>query len=174
MQIQTLVDTNEPATSVQSISWSVRQKVCFLGRPVGDFGVSDDDRMISTADPWCWRRSTDIMPQKSKLEKITGAKHHKKGKVQKKVGFRAKSGDLDPMVAGDHGAFVPFWSPFDRVFQSFSLLFSSIFFLIFLPINWLDFPEENLSRSKANQSTKFLTFWKSRRLSSRFSAKSWN
>ena len=50
MQIQILVDTNGPATSVQSISRSVRQKVCFLGWPVGDFGVSNDDRMILMAD----------------------------------------------------------------------------------------------------------------------------
>ena len=47
MRIQTLVDTNGPATSVQSISRSIGQKVCFLGRPVGSFGVSDDDQMIS-------------------------------------------------------------------------------------------------------------------------------
>ena len=51
MQIQTLVDTNGPATSVQSISRSVGQKVCFLGRPVGDFEVFDNDQMISMADP---------------------------------------------------------------------------------------------------------------------------
>ena len=51
MQIQTLVDTNGPATSVQSISRSVGQKVYFLGRPVGGFSVSDDDQMISMADP---------------------------------------------------------------------------------------------------------------------------
>ena len=51
MRIQTLVDTNGPATSVQSISRSVGQKVCFLGRPVGVFGVSDDDQMILMADP---------------------------------------------------------------------------------------------------------------------------
>ena len=51
MRIQTLVDTNGPATFVQSISRSVGQKVCFLGRLVGDFGVSNDDRMISKADP---------------------------------------------------------------------------------------------------------------------------
>ena len=51
MQIQTLVDNNGPATSVESISRSVGPKVCFLGRPVGDFGVSNDDRMISMADP---------------------------------------------------------------------------------------------------------------------------
>ena len=51
MQIQTLVDTNGPATSVQSISRSVGQKVYFLGQPVGGFGVSDDDQMISMADP---------------------------------------------------------------------------------------------------------------------------
>ena len=51
MQLQILTDTNGPATSVQSISRSVGQKVCFLGRPVGDFGVSDDDPMISAADP---------------------------------------------------------------------------------------------------------------------------
>ena len=51
MKIQTLVDTNGLATSVQAISRSVGQKVNFLGRPVGDFGVSDDDQMISMADP---------------------------------------------------------------------------------------------------------------------------
>ena len=48
---QRLVDTNGPATSVQSISRSVGQKVYFLSWPVGGFGVSNDDRMISTADP---------------------------------------------------------------------------------------------------------------------------
>ena len=51
MQIQTLVDTNEPATSVQPISRSVGQKLYFLGRPVGGFGVSDDDQIILVADP---------------------------------------------------------------------------------------------------------------------------
>ena len=51
MQIQTLVGTNGPATSVQSISRSVRQKVCFLGRPVSGLGVSNDDQMILMADP---------------------------------------------------------------------------------------------------------------------------
>ena len=51
MQIQTLVDTNGPATSVQSISRSVGQKVCFLGRPVDNSEASDDDFMISKADP---------------------------------------------------------------------------------------------------------------------------
>ena len=51
MKIQTLVATNGPATSVQSISGSVGQKVCFLGRSVGGFGVSDDDQMILIADP---------------------------------------------------------------------------------------------------------------------------
>ena len=50
MQIQKLVDTNGPATSVQLISRSVGQKGCFLGRPADDFGVSDDDQMISMAD----------------------------------------------------------------------------------------------------------------------------
>ena len=50
MQIQTLVDTNGLATFVQSISRSVGYKVCFLGRPVGGFGVFDDDQMISMAD----------------------------------------------------------------------------------------------------------------------------
>ena len=50
MQIQILVDTNGPAISVQSISRSVGQKVCFLGRPVDNFGVCNDDRMISKAD----------------------------------------------------------------------------------------------------------------------------
>ena len=51
MQIQTLVDTNGPATSVQLISRPVGQKVYFLSWPVGGFGVSDDDQMISRADP---------------------------------------------------------------------------------------------------------------------------
>ena len=51
MQNQILININEPATSVQSISRSVGQKVCFLGRPVGSFGVSDDDQMISMANP---------------------------------------------------------------------------------------------------------------------------
>ena len=51
MKFQILIGTSGPATSVKSILRSVGQKVCFLGRPVGDFGVSDDDRMISTADP---------------------------------------------------------------------------------------------------------------------------
>ena len=51
MKIQTLVATNGPATSVQSISRSVGQKVCFLGRSVDDFEASDDDSMISMADP---------------------------------------------------------------------------------------------------------------------------
>ena len=51
MQIQTLVDTNGPATSVQSISRSVGQKVYFLSRSVDGFGVSDDDQMILMADP---------------------------------------------------------------------------------------------------------------------------
>ena len=51
MKFQILIGTSGPATSVQSISRLVVQKVCFLGLPVGDLGVSDDDRMISTADP---------------------------------------------------------------------------------------------------------------------------
>ena len=51
MRIQTLVDTNGPATAVQSISRSVGQKVYFLGRPVGGFGVSNDDPMILMVDP---------------------------------------------------------------------------------------------------------------------------
>ena len=51
MQFQTLVDTNGPVTSVQLISQSIGQKVCFLGQPVGDSEASDDDLMILTADP---------------------------------------------------------------------------------------------------------------------------
>ena len=50
MQFQRLVDTNGPATSMQLISRSIGQKVCFLGRPVGDSEVSDDDFIILTAD----------------------------------------------------------------------------------------------------------------------------
>ena len=51
MQFQTMIDTNGPPTSVQSISRSVRQKVCFLGQPVDDSEALDDDSMISTVDP---------------------------------------------------------------------------------------------------------------------------
>ena len=46
IQFQTLIDTNGPATSVQSISRSVGQKVCFLGQPVGDSEGLDDDFII--------------------------------------------------------------------------------------------------------------------------------
>ncbi len=51
MQFQILVNINEPATSVQSISRSVGQKVHFLDRPVDDFEASDDDPMIPAANP---------------------------------------------------------------------------------------------------------------------------
>ena len=51
MQFQTLININEPATSVQSISRSVGQKVHFLDRPVDDFEASDDDSMIPAVDP---------------------------------------------------------------------------------------------------------------------------
>ena len=51
MQFVTLIDANGLTTSVQSISRSVGQKVCFFGRLVGDFEASDDDSIISTVDP---------------------------------------------------------------------------------------------------------------------------
>ena len=51
MKFHILIGTSGPATSVQSISRSVGQKVCFLGRPVGGFGVANDDQMILMADP---------------------------------------------------------------------------------------------------------------------------
>ena len=51
MQIHILVDTNGPATSIQSISRSIGQKVCFVGLLVGNSEALDDDFMISTADP---------------------------------------------------------------------------------------------------------------------------
>lgn len=50
MQFQTLVNTNGPATSVQSISRSIGQKVSFLGWPVGDPEALDDDFMSLRAD----------------------------------------------------------------------------------------------------------------------------
>ena len=50
MQLQTLVDTNGPTASVESISRSVGRKVYFLGLSVGDFEALDDDSMISVAD----------------------------------------------------------------------------------------------------------------------------
>ena len=169
MQIQTLVDTNEPATFVQSISRSVRQKVYFLGRPVGDFGVSDDDQMILVVDPWCWRRSTDIMPQKSDFKKITGAKHRETWKRTEKWHFWRKSGD--PNFQGrrrpcTHGRRRPWgFCPFSNrcsvvVFRAFLLLFSPVFFLTFLLIYWLNSSKENLSKGSANQSTKFPIFGK--------------
>ena len=51
MQLQTLIDTNGPTTSIQSISLLVWQKVYFLGWHVGGFKASDDDPMISATDP---------------------------------------------------------------------------------------------------------------------------
>ena len=138
MKIQTLVATNGPATFVQPISWSVGQKVCFLGRPVGSFGVSDDDQMILIADPWCWRRSTDIMPQKSDFKKITGAKHRETRKRTETRHFWRKSGDPD-----FQGRRRPWgWRPWTLVhfpiaFRSpflgrFSGFFASVFSCIFL------------------------------------------
>ena len=142
------------AISVQSISWSIGQKACFLGRSVADSEASDDDFMISMADPWCWRRLTDFMLQKSDFGKITGANHLETWKGAKTVGFQAKSDDLDPygrrrrwgrrpwaMVAGDHGTFVPFRSPFGRRFfvffiSSFSCIFLEIFPHLFTWFSW--------------------------------------
>ena len=133
MKIQTLVATNGPATSVQSISWSVGQKVCFLGRPVGSFGVSDDDQMISMADPWCWRRSTDIMPQKSDFKKITGANHYETRKESEKRTFRRKSGDPDFQGRRRPWTLVHFSVAFRSPFLGrFSGFFASVFSCIFL------------------------------------------
>ena len=105
---------------------------------------------------------------KIRFGKTTVANHLKKRKMPKKTGFWGKSGDRISMVAGDHGprslATMGFLSPFgchfSVVFRSFSILFSSVFFLTFFLIYWFDSLEENLSRSRANQSTKFPIFGK--------------
>ena len=133
MKIQTLVATNGPATSVQSISWSVGQKVCFLGRPVGSFGVSDDDQMISMADPWCLRRSTDIMPKKSDFKKITAAKLRETRKRTEKRQFWRKSGDLDFHARRRPWTLGHFWVAFRSPFLGrLSGFFASVFSCIFL------------------------------------------
>ena len=67
-------------------------------------------------------------------------------------------------AADDDGDFPPFGSHFLAVFRAFFDLLSPVFFLTFFLIYWLDSPGENLTRSHANQSTKFPIFWKSRRL----------
>ena len=147
------------------LSWSVGQKVYFLSRPVGGFGVSDDDEMISMADPWRWRRSTDIMPQKSDFEKITGAKRSETRKIPGKVGFQENFGGLDPYGRRRPWGFCAFFGrrpvavswPFLGLFQFCFLLYFS---LIFLLIYWLDSTEENPSKSHENHSTKFPIFGK--------------
>ena len=64
----------------------------------------------------------------------------------------------------DLGLWSIFRSPFGRRFsvvsRAFLFLFSSVFSLTFLLIYWLDSIEENLSRSHANQGTKFPIFGK--------------
>ena len=88
------------------------------------------------------------------------------------------------MVTGDHGLRSPATLDFGPLFGLLPVAFSWSFFglfrfcfllyfsLTFLLIYWLNSSEENLSKGCANQSTKFPIFWKSRRLCSRFSAKS--
>ena len=188
MRIQTLVDTNGPATFVQSISLSVGQEVCFLGRPVGDFGVSNDDRMTSMADAWCWQRSTDIMPQKSDFKKITRAKYRETRKRTAKTallaeirrpGFPGSPTTMGPVTVG-HGrrrpwGFCPFFGRrFLAVSRAFSLLFSLVFFfeISLHLLAW--FHWRKLVKKSCKSGHKVSYFCRSRRLCSRFSANSWN
>ena len=63
------------------------------------------------------------------------------------------------MVAGDHGDF-PLMVAVFRQFLGLFQFFSSCIFLTFSLIYWFDFFEENLTRSRANQRTKFSIFGK--------------
>ncbi|XXG82692.1 hypothetical protein AAC387_Pa10g0592 [Persea americana] len=117
----------------------------------------------------------------------------------KKRHLLRKSGDSDfqgrrrpwgwqpwAVVAGDHGPRSPATLDFGLLSYRlpvavswlflwlFRFCFLLYFSLTFLLIYWLNSSEENLSKGCANQSTKFPSFWKSRRLRSRFSAKSCN
>ena len=171
MQFQTLITINGPVTSILPISRSIEQKVCILGQLVGDFKASNDDPMISVVDPWYWQRSADFVPWKSNLWKTAGAKHIKTRKRTPKMGFWRKSDDPDFHGHGDHGAFSPFQSLVFGRFSGFFYSFFYLFFLTFLHLYWPDFPEENLMRSRANQSVKFLILRKSWRLCCRFVSK---
>ena len=143
IQFQTLVDVSVPTTSVQSISRSGGQKVCFLGRSVDNFEVSDDDSMIPAADPRCRRRSTDFMLKKSEFGKITVTNQLGTRKIPEKQGFWARSGcpnlhgrrrpwGLCPMVGRLP---VAFSSPFFVRFRFCFLLHFSWNFLSF--IGWI-------------------------------------
>ena len=67
---------------------------------------------------------------------------------------------MGPATMGFFPFLVAFGRHFSAIFRAFLLPLSPVFFLTFLLIYWLDPPEENLSRSCANQSTKFPIFGK--------------
>ncbi len=144
MQFQTLININEPATSVLSISRSVGQKVHFLDRPVDDFEASDDDPMIRRLILDVDEDRRISCSKNQILEKSQGPINSKREKDPKNGPLGEKPATWCSMVAGDHG-FLPHGRPpssrfFYLVFRRFSLLFSSVFFLTFFLKYLAEFP----------------------------------
>ena len=120
------------------------------------------------------------------LRKSQGSNIAKREKERKNSTFGGNLATQISRVAGDHGPRSPATLDFGplsgrlpvAVSRSFLGLFRFCFLMYFslkfLCIYWLDSSEENPSKGCENQSTKSPIFWKSRRLCSRFSAKSWN
>ena len=94
------------------------------------------------------------------VKKNTGEKARETAEKQRPKGDRKM--DQSPRSPATLGLWSHFGRHFSAIFRAFLLLFSHIFFLTFLLIYWLDSSEENLSKSRANQSTKFPIFGKAK------------
>ena len=141
-----------------------------------DFSISRAESVLSwSAGWWFWsvRRwfndfsGRSVMLTKIKrfqAPKIRYWENHRgqttwNGKITQKKGLlgqiRQPRSPWSPATMG-------FLSPFGRCFPPFFGLFLFFFLLYFSwhssPCIWLDFPEENSTRSRANQSTKFPIF----------------
>ena len=155
MQFQTYINFNMPATSVQSISRSVGQKVHFLGWPAVDFEAHDDDHMLLMI---VRDVGEDLLIPKNQIfreirkpessEREKGAKSGSPGKIRAprvpgspatlghgrrrpwaRRPWARVAGDPGSKVAGDPGAFwalrVAVSRPFFGLFRRFFLLYFS-------------------------------------------------
>ena len=148
MQLQTYINFNVPATSVQSIFRSVGRKVYFLGCPAVDFEARDDDHMlliivrdvgedllISSTKNQIFRKIRK--PESSEREK--GAKNGSPGKIRgpRLPGSPATMGPATlgqgrrrPWVQGRRRPWA-FWALWVAVSRSFFGLFRRFFLLYF-------------------------------------------
>ena len=140
-------DCYQSADTIYFVDFSIgRAEMCFLSRQVGDFEVSNDEPMISTANPWSYQISTDFVPRRSNFWKIKEAKQLETQKGFQKCVFGGNPTTQISRVASDLGTTCPVFSLFSGFFLIF---FFGIYFLVFF-YNFLhDCPAENLTRTRA-------------------------